>query len=304
MNNLDVPLSTSRAHGSPRVSVIVPHYRDLTNLDLCLASLERQRFAREDFEIIVGDNNSPEGQAEVERVISGRARLVIVTEKGAGPARNGAVAAAKGGILAFIDSDCRAEPDWLSEGVKALGTYDFVGGRVRVLVDDMTRMTPVEAFERVFAFDFRDYILNKGFTGSGNMFCPRAVFETVGGFRAVVSEDVDWSHRARALGYRLGYAPNAVIGHPARRTWDELLVKWRKANTEAFHLMTERRGGRWTWLIRCVALPVSAIAHTPKVLASRELVTLAQRSAALSVLYRLRWWRFRHALGLLGQAPR
>ncbi len=33
-----------------------------------------------------------------------------------------------GDILAFIDSDCRAEPAWLVEGDAALDQWDFVGG--------------------------------------------------------------------------------------------------------------------------------------------------------------------------------
>ena len=283
----------------PKVSVIVPHYRDLHGLALCLAALERQTYPREDFEIIVGDNNSPEGEATVAEVIDGRARLLVIREKGAGPARNGAAAAARGDILAFTDSDCVPEPAWLAQGVAALDKHDFVGGRVRVLVDDMARMSPTEAFERVFAFDFKDYILNKGFTGSGNLFCARTLFEKVGGFRSVVSEDVEWSHRARGMGFTLGYAPGAVVGHPARRTWPELLTKWRKANSEAYNLLIERRGGRLWWFVRSLALPASAVAHTPKVLASSELETLGQRFAALSTLYRVRWWRLVDALRLL-----
>ena len=287
----------------PKVSVIVPHYRDLHGLALCLAALDRQTYPRGDFEIVVGDNNSPEGEAAVAAVIDGRARLVVIREKGAGPARNGAAAVARGEILAFTDSDCVPEPTWLAEGLAALARHDFVGGRVRVLVDDMARMTPTEAFERVFAFDFKDYILNKGFTGSGNLFCARTLFEKVGGFRSVVSEDVEWSHRARGMGFTLGYAPAAVIGHPARRTWPELVVKWKKSNAEAYNLLIERPGGRLWWFLRSLALPASAVAHTPKVLASSELDTPSQRLAALSTLYRVRWWRFVDALRLLAGRP-
>jgi glycosyltransferase involved in cell wall biosynthesis len=295
----DVSRSAAAGDRIPKVSVIVPHYRDLGGLALCLAALERQTYPRDDFEIVVGDNNSPEGEAAVAAVIAGRARLVVIREKGAGPARNGAAAVARADILAFTDSDCVPEPAWLSEGLAGLAKHDFVGGKVRVLVDDMARMTSTEAFERVFAFDFKDYILNKGFTGSGNLFCARTLFETVGGFRSVVSEDVEWSHRARGMGFTLGYAPKAVIGHPARRTWPELLIKWKKANAEAYNLLIERRGGRLWWLLRSLALPASAVAHTPKVLASPELETLGQRLAALSTLYRVRWWRFVDALQLL-----
>lgn len=285
--------------GAPRVSVIIPHYRDLRGLDICLTALERQTFPAQDFEIVVADNNSPEGEAAVAEVIAGRARLVVVTDKGAGPARNGAVAVSRGEILAFIDSDCVAEPEWLTEGLAALPAYDFIGGRVTVLVEDPEKMTGAEAFERVFAFDFKTYITKKGFTGAGNLFCARKVFDVTGGFRVGLSEDLEWSHRARAKGFRLGYAPKAIVGHPARRNWDELWGKWRRVNAETYGLYKERKSGDLKWLIRSFALPVSAFAHTPKVLASDQLTSGAQRMAAVGTLFRLRFRRFSHAFELL-----
>ena len=217
----------------------------------------------------------------------------------AGPARNGAVAASTGEVLAFIDSDCVAEPAWLAEGVAGLGRFDLVGGRVRVLVSDPMRMTPAEAFERVFAFDFKTYIEKKGFTGAGNMFCRRELFERVGGFGVGMSEDVEWSRRAIATGARLGYAPEAAIGHPARVTWEELRGKWRRLNAETFGLMAGQRHQRERWLARNALMPLSAFAHAPKVLASPELNTLEQRIAALGMLFRLRFWRLADAIALL-----
>ncbi|WP_309645772.1 glycosyltransferase [Phenylobacterium sp.] len=285
----------------PKVSVVIPHYRDLAGLDLCLRALARQTYPAADFEIVVADNNSPEGEAAVAAHVAGRARLVVVGEKGAGPARNGGVALTTGAILAFTDSDCVPEPEWLAEGVAALPAFDFVGGRVTVLVDQPDRMTGAEAFERVFAFDFKTYITKKGFTGAGNLFCTRAVFDQVGGFRAAVSEDVEWSFRARAMGLRLGYAPRAVVGHPARHTWDELWAKWRRVNAETYRLYRERPAGQLKWGLRSLALPLSAVAHTPKVFASDQLTTLTQRFSAVATLFKLRFWRLAHAFHLMRQ---
>src|SRR4051812_45424864 len=85
--------SKPRAPKAPRVSVVIPHYQDLGGLELCLTSLERQTLPRAEFEIVVSDNNSPVGRAAVEAVVRDRARLVVCTEKGAGPNRNAGVAA-------------------------------------------------------------------------------------------------------------------------------------------------------------------------------------------------------------------
>jgi GT2 family glycosyltransferase len=285
---------------TPQISVIIPHYRDLANLELCLSALERQTVPLERFEIIVGDNNSPEGEAALERVIAGRAKMVVVTERGAGPARNGAASLARGEILAFTDSDCRPDSRWLETGLEALQAFDFVGGAVRVVVDDERHMTPVEAFERVFAFRNEFYVTRKNFTVTANLLCPRALFESVGGFiSGKIVEDQEWCRRAASMGYRIGYAPASIVSHPARRTWDEMLKKLQRVNIENYNLMTmSKRTGRLEWLLRTLMLPASAIFHTPRTLLSPELNDFRQRVGALSVLYRARLWRFKAQMQL------
>lgn len=296
---MDAPHSDRR----PTVSVIVPHFNDLKGLDTCLGRLASQTYPADRFEVIVGDNASPCGIEAVRACAGSRARVLLVEERGAGPARNGAVAQATGEILAFIDSDCVPEHDWIEEGVRALSQYDFIGGQVNVLVDDEARMTPSEAFERVFAFDFKTYIEKKGFTGAGNLFCPRSLFDAVGGFRVGLSEDLEWSRRAIAAGFRLGYAPKVVIGHPARRSWAELTRKWRRMDEEAFGLSHGRPGRRLRWFLRAMAMPASAVVHTPKVLASRKLHGPRQRLDAIGILFAIRFWRLQDCLSLLVHAP-
>lgn len=292
-------MSPPSLNALPSVSVIIPHYQDLERLGVCLASIAAQDFPQDRIEIVVGDNNSPIGLAAVTEAVKGLARVVVVTEKGAGPARNGAVAASKGDVLAFIDSDCVAEPGWITAGVAGLAHFDLVGGHVRVLVQDPQNMTSAEAFERVFAFDFKTYIEKKGFTGAGNMFCRREIFDRTGEFRVGLSEDLEWSRRAVATGASLGYAPGAVVGHPARVTWEELRNKWRRLNIETFGLMEGQKLQRTKWLARNALMPLSAIAHTPKVLKSRELNTGKQRLQAIAMLFRLRTWRMFDAVALL-----
>ncbi|TAJ70613.1 MAG: glycosyltransferase [Phenylobacterium sp.] len=296
-------MQTAPEEISARVSVIVPHYHDLPALGLCLSALGRQTYPHP-FEIVVADNASPEGREAVAAAIAGRAKLVVVEERGAGPARNGGVAAASGGLLAFTDCDCVPEPDWLSRGLAALERGDLVGGRMTVLLEEAGRPRPAEAFEAVFAFDNERYIREMGFSVTANLFCRKAVFEKVGGFRVGMSEDLEWCQRAGAAGYRIVYEPLAVVGHPARRTWEELRAKWRRLSAETFALTADRPMGSLRWFLRSLLLPVSAVAHTPKVLASPALTSWPQRLGALGVLYRLRFWRLGDALGLLASGGR
>lgn len=291
----------SASHAAGGVSVIIPHYSDLAGLAACLDALGRQTVAPD--EIIVADNASPQGEAAIAQVIAGRARLVVVADRGAGPARNGGVAASTGQILAFTDSDCLPEPGWLAAGLAALRCADFVGGAMTVLVANEAAITPSEAFERVFAFDNRDYVERKGFSVTANLFCARTLFDDVGGFRTGVPEDLEWCGRARAAGYRIGYAADAVVGHPARRTWSELQRKWARLNAEAFGMAMAQPRGRGRWLLKALALPVSALAHTPKALASPALPASIDRWNAAKTLWRLRCWRMIDSLRLLQDAP-
>lgn len=288
----------------PAVSVIVPHYCQPEALALCLESLRAQTLPADQFEIVVVDNNSPSGLDAVEQVVGSNTTLVVELAKGAGPARNRGAAQSSGEILAFIDADCVASPQWLEEGLLGLEKFDIVGGRVDVSVEDENGMTGVEAFERVFAFDFRSYIEEKGFTGSGNLFCRRDVFDAVGGFRPAVSEDKDWSMRATAMGYSLGYHDAAAIAHPARRDWRELIGKWARLNRESLKLAEDSPTGRIRWALRNVLIPLSIVPHSVKLVRSPKLPDMATKARGLATLARIRCWRFLDGYRALRQTGR
>jgi glycosyltransferase involved in cell wall biosynthesis len=282
--------SPGNSSSRPFVSVVIPHFNDLDRLGVCYARLLGQTWPGENFEIVVADNNSTCGLRAVREVVP-CASVVPAPIQGAGPARNAGVAASRGDVIAFIDSDCVPEPNWISEGVAALSRFDFVGGRVVTFAHCPERPNPVEAYEKVFNFNFRRYIETVGFTGTGNMFVPRQVFDRVGGFRAVVAEDMEWSFRARALGCRLGYAELAVVGHPARRSWAELERRWARMLREDYALIQEQRYGRARFVIKALAMPASVLPHVAKVLLSRQLPNVRSKFGAIAVLTRLRLWR-------------
>ena len=287
-----------------KISVVIPHYDDLGNLATCLDLLDRQSLDRREFEVIIADNASTCGLPAVEAVVRGRAQVVLAPEKGAGPARNRAAALARGGALAFIDSDCRPVRDWLRDGVAALERHPIVGGPVIMEPQDGTDVTGVEAFDIVFGFDALDFLKNRGFIGSGNLFVRREVFDRVGGFRSGVSEDVDWSHRAVAEGYALAFEPGAIVGHPARRDWNALIRTWERRTRESYLLTREKRFGRLQWLLRAWIVLASPVVHALKILGCERIPQWRSRLAGVAVLFRLRFYRFVEAHRLvLGTAP-
>jgi GT2 family glycosyltransferase len=274
----------------PFISIVIPHYNDLENLERCLIKLRRQTWPKNRFEIIVADNNSVGGVAAVER-IAPDVRVVPAVKQGAGPARNAGVGIARGDILAFIDSDCFANETWLEEGSAALRHFDYVGGEVVITVANAQHVSLAEAYEIVFGFNFKKYIEEDKFSGSGNLFVPRSIFDKVGGFRSTVSEDVDWCWRANAMGFRLGYAAKAVVCHSARHEWVGLIRKWDRVISETIALNREQAGWRLRWLIRAAGTLLSPIPHAPRVILCDRLLGFRNKAAGLVGLCAIRAYR-------------
>ncbi|MGU3539287.1 glycosyltransferase [Methylobacterium sp. A54F] len=276
----------------PFASIIIPLYNDLANLDTCLDLLRKQSYPADCFEIIVADNNSACGLAAVETTVAGRAKVIPAPEQGAGLARNTGAAAAVGCILAFIDSDCRPDPDWLRNGVRALENAHIIGGKVVVEPLLQGSPNPVELFEMIFSFRFEHYINNKGFTGSGNMFVHTHIFWDIGGFRGTVSEDVEWCQRARQRNYTITYVPDVIVAHPARHTWGELVRKFRRTTLEAYALERERRFWRVRWFLRSLLVLFSPTLHGLKIARARIPCSPTIRLRCIMTLIAIRYRRF------------
>jgi GT2 family glycosyltransferase len=290
----------------PAVSVVIPHYNQLEALASCLAALRRQTMPRERFEVIVADNNSAGGVEAVVaavRAIAPDATVVAAPQQGAGPARNAGAAHARGATLAFIDADCLAEADWLEQGMAALDRFDYAGGRVVTTIADRRAPSPAEAYEAVFAFHFKKYIEKDKFSGSGNLFVPKAVFERVGGFRGGVSEDIDWCRRASALGLRLGYAERAAVSHAARREWRELRAKWDRVIAETLRLACEQPGWRRRWLLYAATVAASPLVHWWAVLRSPRLLGWRAKASGLLGLLEVRLYRSYRMICLILRPP-
>ena len=297
------PTLAKKTPDAPAISVIVPHYEDLAGLDLCLTALNAQTLPAGLFEIIVADNCSSCGILAVLNVVGSRASVVIAKEKGTGPARNAGVRAARGEIYAFTDSDCRPAPDWLEKGLRALETCDFAGGAMHVETAGAVP-TPSEAFELVFAFQNETYVRRKGFSVTANLFVPRGVFEGAGPFSNGLSEDLEWCSRARAQGYAIGYAADAVVAHPARQTWAALRRKWQRLTAESFGLARRKSFGAPLWLARSYLVLGSILPDLARVLISSRLQGAEARRGAAAVLVRLRLFRFFEAHRLFFQNVR
>ena len=267
-----------------QAAVIIPHFNDLHRLELCLEALSQN--ALEGVEVVVADNGSdPDPAPLLERF--GFARLVREPSRGAAAARNCGVAVTTAPILLFLDADCVPAPDWVATGRALAAPETIIGGHIDVFSETEGPLSGAEAFEAVFAFHQKDYIVQKRFSVTANLVTTRTLFEATGPFIVGVSEDMDWCHRALATGASITYAETLRIGHPARQDWPALRKKWRRLTEEAFGLTGGGLGARLRWFVRALAMPASALAHSSKVLTSPALAP-KERLPAVATLFRLR----------------
>ena len=148
--------------------------------------------------------------------------------RGAAAARNEGGAIAGQELLLFVDDDILVATGWLGAMCRAAwsgGRTTLVSGRVRFMATDR---------EGGFAPALIDEELPKLFEGriwndmlfSGNMACSRATFEHLGPFDPRLgvggpyhaAEDNDYGFRALEAGYRIRYAPDALVYHQAWRS--------------------------------------------------------------------------------------
>lgn len=268
-----------------KAAVIIPHYNDSARLGRCLAALVGQDLGGT--EVVVVDNGSTQ---PLTQLIAQYPAIRFVSEplRGAANARNRGVAETTAPLLFFLDCDCLPAPDWLKTAHRIAGDADLIGGAIDVFDETPPPRTGAQAFEAVFAFDYRRYVEEKGFSVTANLLTRRDVFTTTGPFVAGLSEDLDWCRRARAHGYRLVVGEALRVGHPSRGNWAALEKKWLRLTQEGFGVNGSSAKARLKWAVTAFLMPLSIPAHVPRILRSPKLGGFRERLAAIATLARLR----------------
>jgi cellulose synthase/poly-beta-1,6-N-acetylglucosamine synthase-like glycosyltransferase len=160
------------------------------------------------------DPGSSDGTAELAR--RHRRRFPAFTlvdggsQRGHSAPRNAGARAARGELLAYCDADDVVAPGWLRAMADAASRYDLVGGwlDVQPLNDDATR-----SWHQPWPRDrLRSWLLP--YAVSANLAVWADVLRDLGGWSSdyeAGGEDTELSWRAQLAGYRLGFAPDAVV---------------------------------------------------------------------------------------------
>jgi mycofactocin system glycosyltransferase len=206
----------------PFVSIIVPVRNRPLDIEVCLHSLSNLVYPSGKSEILVVDDASTDHTTQV--VSEFPVQLIKLKENRQAPyCRNLAAKKAKGDILAFIDSDCLADPHWLQELTPAFKdrAVGAVGGRVASFFGDsvLDRYEEVKS-SLIMGWRFRQSQEHDKFfyVPSCNLLVRRDLFLTLGGFREelFVGEDVDLCWRLQDAGHYLEFRPVGTIFHRHR----------------------------------------------------------------------------------------
>ncbi|MFO8237798.1 MAG: glycosyltransferase family A protein [Prochlorococcaceae cyanobacterium] len=249
------------------LSVVIPTYNRLPILRKCLAALEAQQLADpvSGFEVVlVDDGSSDDTVAWIETHRNELPHLQLIQQQHGGPAegRNRGVAAARGPVVVFIDSDLVVRPDFLVQHARALSAdWAHHGDRLSFTYGAVVNTADFHhpTGER---HKLRD--LSWAYFATGNVAIERDLLERAGlfdtAFRLYGWEDLELGERLRRLGVRLVRCPRAVgyHWHPAldlgqiprliqveRERARMGLVFFRKHPTRRVRLMIQ-----YTWLHR------------------------------------------------------
>ena len=201
--------------------MIIPTRDGARSLPPLLRSLQAQTLERDRFEVIVADNGSSDGTAEVAERHG--ARVVTEAIANRSRARNAGAAAARSRLYAFTDADCVADPRWLEALLAGAGRAPLVAGQVRTRVGDPPNA--IERFEVLWRFG-QEHWVRRGWAATANLLVHADAFDAVRGFDDTwrhIGEDADFCLRARAAGFGLAYCGEAIIDHDGEREWRPFL---------------------------------------------------------------------------------
>ena len=200
-----------------RCSVIIPSYNSEATIVACLDSVLAQDFAGT-YEVIVVDSSADRTPQLIREQFPSVTLISLPRRTDPGTARNLGVARSSGDIVAFLDSDCRAAPDWLRHTIAGhQAGYEVVGGAVengnpQSLVGWAGYMAE---FREFLPHGLRRQVAH---IPTCNISYRRQVFERYGGFSSehYPQEDLVYNLNLKRNGVPILFDPAIRVAHTNR----------------------------------------------------------------------------------------
>ena len=203
----------------PYFSVIVPVYNRVDEVRDLLDSLVQQTC--DDFELVIVEDGSTIPCKELVESYADRISLQYYhkSNEGRSIARNYGIERAKGEYFVFFDSDCVIPPQYFEVlSAKLKENYSDCYGGPDAAHESFSDV------QKAINYSMTSFLTTGGIRGgkvkldkfvprSFNMGYSRKVWESVGGFREMFSEDIDMSTRIRQAGFSIQLIREAYVYH-------------------------------------------------------------------------------------------
>ena len=222
----EAPFPEAERRTWPKISVVVCAYNEAATIDECLTSIENLSYP--DYEIILVNDGSRDDTGAIARRHA-PVTVLDIPNGGLSAARNVGLEHAAGEIVAYTDGDVRVDPDWLTHLVRPFLTSDVVGagGPNLVPADDPPMAQCIARAPGSPTQVMLDDRIAEHVPGCNMAFRRDALLE-VGGFNPIylrAGDDVDICWRLQARGWKIGFAPSALVWHRHRAS---LRAYWRQ----------------------------------------------------------------------------
>ena len=212
----------------PKVSVIIPNYNGIKYIEDCLNSLKNQTF--DDFDIWVIDNASTDGSDEVVVAKFPLVKFVRLSDNfGLSRAVNEGLKRTRDSeYVILLNADTKAEPEFVEKLYEAISKDD----KIFSVSSKMIQMFAPDKYDgagdlycclgwayargkdkKIGRYEKECNIFS---SCGGAAIYRRALFEEIGYFDELhfaYLEDVDIGYRARIMGYKNKYTPEAIVYH-------------------------------------------------------------------------------------------
>jgi GT2 family glycosyltransferase len=202
----------------PFISIIVPTYNRPDALVDCVRSVAQLTYPLDRFELLIVDDGSSTPPGGRVKQSAGPTTVRWLSQPHGGPARarNLGASQARGGVLVFVDDDCRVPPDFLcrvSAHIRAAPNTGIGGQTINVLDNVYSTASQVHV-----EYLYRHYNAAPGrarFFSSNNLALPAEEFRRIGGFddRFMTGEDRELCDRWLNAGFALKYCPDVRVYH-------------------------------------------------------------------------------------------
>jgi len=203
------------------VSVVIPAYNAAATIAECMEALNKQSLPRDEYEVIVVDDGSTDETAKIAADYG--ARVLKQANSGPAAARNRGIAAARGEIILFTDSDCAPAHDWIQEMIAPLADPHIAGvkgvyrTRQRNLVARFIQIEYEDRYDHTASCKYVDFIDTYAAAYRRDALVASGGFNTY--FRFASVEDQELSFRLAGMGYKMVFNPRAVVYHYHPQSW-------------------------------------------------------------------------------------